>query len=315
MRAVTVAGIEAERRLALVEHDAPQAGPHEVLVAVKAVSLNNGEVRGSLSSPAGYRPGWDFAGVVEAGPGFAPGDRVFGFLYEGAWAERIAVPMSQLALIPDGLSFETASALPIAGLSAAMCLTKKPLGAGLRLLVTAATGGVGVLAIQLAASTGAHVTAFARNAADGDLLRRLGAHEVAVGIEAAASAGPYDSILEGVGGALLGHALYWLAPRGVCVQFGDAAGDELTTFDARRFRLANGGLFGGTMLYGFFMLEEITRPDPIQAPPILCDLAARVAAGTLDPVVNKIASWRDVDQIARALLKREFNGKAVLRVD
>jgi NADPH:quinone reductase len=65
-----------------------------VTVAVRAISLNNGEIREALAAPAGDRPGWDFAGVVEAvpdGSDFAVGDRVVGLKFEGAWAERVAV--------------------------------------------------------------------------------------------------------------------------------------------------------------------------------------------------------------------------------
>ncbi|MGF7146429.1 NADPH:quinone reductase-like Zn-dependent oxidoreductase [Sphingomonas zeicaulis] len=300
------------------EFDAPVPGADEVLVAVKAISLNNGEVRGSLSAPAGYRPGWDLAGIVEAAPAgssLSPGARVVGLKFEGAWAEQVVLPPTYLSRIPDEVDFEAASVLPVAGMTALLTLGKKQLEAGGKLLVTAATGGVGLLAVQLAAAAGAHVTAYLRTEEDAGLLRRLGAHAVALGTEDAARRGPYDLILEGVGGKLLGSALSWLAPRGVCVQFGDAAGDELTTFDAKVFRLGPGGTYGGTSLYGFFLGEELNRPEPAIATPLLADLASRLAAGTLDPVISQRGSWRDIDEISRALLARRFKGKAVLRID
>jgi NADPH:quinone reductase len=118
-----------------------------------------------------------------------------------------------------------------------------------------------------------------------------------------------------VGGRLLGRALSWLGPRGVCVQFGDAGGDESTTFDAKRFRLGNGNAFGGTSLYGFFLIEELTRPDPASTSLLLADLVSRVSSGSLDPMINKTGSWRDIDDVARSLLGREFKGKAVLTID
>lgn len=318
MRAISVAGGEGKQRLIIGEHDAPESSPDEVIVRVKAVSINNGEVRGAFAGPPGHRPGWDLAGVVETPPpgaGFAVGDRVVGLKFEGAWAERVTVSTSLLAQLPPEVSFEAGSVLPVAGLTAAIALTKRPLTKGDKVLITAATGGVGSIAIQLAAAQGARVTAFARHRDDVEPLLRLGAQEVAVGQEQAAKSGPYDLILEGIGGSLLGEVLAWLSPRGVCVQFGDAGGDELTTFDAKNFRLGSGSGFGGTSLYGFFLIEELIRPEPADARAILADLASRLAAGTLDPAISMTRPWREVDEVARALLSRRIKGKAVLRID
>lgn len=317
MRAVTVTECDGHRRLVVMEHTPPASVADEIIVAVKAISLNNGEVRSAFAAPAGHRPGWDFAGVVETAPqgsGFQPGERVVGLKFEGAWAELVSVSPAFLAQIPDHISFEEAAVLPVAGLTAALALSKKRLARGDKILVTAATGGVGLIAVQLAAAEGAEVTAYARNEADIPLLRRLGANAVVADPEEAARTGPYDLILEGVGGQLLGSALSWLAPRGVCVQFGDAGGDDLTTFDAKAFRLGGGGAFGGTSLYGFFLIEELTRPEPAQAGSLLAGLAARLGAATLDPVIGRCGSWNDIDEVARELLSRGFKGKAVLRV-
>ncbi|MBB4001307.1 MAG: zinc-binding dehydrogenase [Aurantimonas endophytica] len=320
MRAVIVSKAGAGSRLVLAERPAPEADANEALVRVRAISLNNGEVRGALNGAAdGDRPGWDLAGVIEAAPEdsvFRAGDRVVGLVWSGAWAERVAVPLDRLAKIPDEVSFAAAATLPVAGLTAAIALRKKPIGPGSRVLVTAATGGVGVYAIQLAAATGAHVTAFTRDVSQTDFLRGLGASAVAVGVEAAQAAEPFDLILEGVAGALLGEALMWLAPRGVCVLFGDASEDKLTTFDASRFRLGSGGAFGGTVLYGFFLIEELTRSDRLaSASDLLADLAGRLASGSLRPVIGWTGPWHDVDTTAKALLRREFVGKAVLLLD
>ncbi|WP_192798576.1 zinc-binding dehydrogenase [Brucella anthropi] len=319
MKAITVSKTGAETHLVLAEHTEPGAAPDEAIVAVRAFSLNNGEVRGALNEGSdGDRPGWDLSGVVQTAPegsGFHPGDRVVGLVWSGGWAERVAVPTSRLAKIPDDVSFEAASTLPVAGLTAAIALRKKAIGPGSRVLVTAATGGVGIYAIQLAAATGAHVTAFTRDGSTAEFLRSLGANDIAVGVEAGEKGGPYDLILEGVGGSLLGEALMWLASRGVCVLFGDASEDTLTTFDARRFRLQSGGAYGGTVLYGFFLLEELTRPEhAADGAAILADLAQQLSDGGLHPVIGKTAPWADINATARELLKRKFAGKAVLTV-
>lgn len=311
---VTLGG--GERRLVEAQRPSPPAGPGQVVVAVKAFSLNHGEVGHALSeAEEGYAPGWDFAGVVEAAPEGSPitaGQRVVGLAPQGAWAEKVAVPLPLVAAIPDALGFEDAATLPVAGLTAAVALSKRPLAPGERLLVTAATGGVGSYALQLGRAAGARVTAFARDAASRDYLLGLGADEVAVGVEEAAALAPYDVILEGVGGALLGHALEWLGARGACVLFGDAAGDEVTTFDARRFRLGGGGLFGGTTLYGLFLAEELMRPGAATASERLGELARLMVAGQLASRIGRTAPWTEVDAVARALLARDFSGKAVL---
>lgn len=319
MKAVTVSKTGSEISLVLAEHAEPEAGPDEAIVAVHAFSLNNGEVRGALHDGIdGDRHGWDLSGVVQTAPegsGFRQGDRVVGLVWSGGWAERVAVPTSRLAKIPNDVSFEAASTLPVAGLTATVALQKKTIGPGSRVLVTAATGGVGIYAIQLAAAGGAHVTAFARDGSTAEFLRSLGANEIAVGVEAGEKSGPYDLILEGVGGSLLGAALTWLAPRGVCVLFGDASEDALTTFDSRRFRLQSGGAYGGTVLYGFFLLEELTRPEgAADGSAILADLARRLSDGSLRPIIGRTARWADIDATARDLLKRKFAGKAVLTV-
>src|SRR5207247_2271093 len=100
---------EAPGRLVIrpVAEPAPPRG--EAVVRVRAISLNRGEVRRAGMAAAGWRPGWDLAGEVEraAADGSGPpvGARVVGFLPEGAWAERVAVPTHALAELPDKVTF------------------------------------------------------------------------------------------------------------------------------------------------------------------------------------------------------------------
>jgi NADPH:quinone reductase-like Zn-dependent oxidoreductase len=173
-------------------------------------------------------------------------------------------------------------------------------------LVTGASGGVGVFAIQLASAAGAAVTAAIRNPSHEALVLRLGASQAAVGadLEAARAFGPYDLILESVGGETLGAALGMLAPSGTCVLFG-ASDTPITTFDASRFRA------GGTSLYGLFLGYELQHAPPAAD---LRDLAERIAAGTLDPVIEASAPWEETARVAADLIARKFVGKAVLSV-
>src|SRR5919107_3281872 len=125
MRAVVV-NRKASARLTLEQVEPPEPAPAEALVRVAAFSLNRGEVRRIQATPDGWQPGWDLAGTVERaaadGSGPPEGARVVGFLPSGAWAELVAVPTDSVAALPEGVSFEEASTLPVAGLTALYAL-------------------------------------------------------------------------------------------------------------------------------------------------------------------------------------------------
>jgi NADPH:quinone reductase len=242
MRAVIV-DPESEARLSLAEVERPEPGPSEALVRVAAVSLNRGEVRRAETGEPGFRPGWDLAGTVERPAAEGPGEgaRVVGFLPSGAWAELAAVPTNALAALPDGVSFEEAATLPVAGLTALYALDKGGNLLGRNVLITGAFGGAGQFALQLARMSGARVVALVRRPEHEGLAREAGAHEIAVDESGAAAEehGPYDLILESVGGKVLGNVLPMLAPKGTCVSFGVSGGPEVT-FDARELYLTGG---------------------------------------------------------------------------
>jgi NADPH2:quinone reductase len=307
MQAVVVDD-RAPGRMRLSEVQRPTRQPSDVLVRVHAISLNRGEIKTALAAPAGFRPGWDFAGVVEQaadGGGSLPvGTRVVGLMPLGGWAEYVAVPLPALAALPDNVGFEAAATLPVAGLTARAALWKGPQRDGRRILITGASGGVGTLAIQLAKLQGADVTAAIRNPAHDKLVRRLGADHAAIGeaLDGAEAFGPYDLILESVGGQTLGRALSLLAPGGTCVLFG-ASSDNTTTFDAARFRV------GGTSLYGLVMQYELARTPPSVG---LQELLGLLQQDKLDPVIERRGSIAEIAQIADELMQRRFAGKAVL---
>ena len=133
-----------------------------------------------------------------------------GLADEGGWAELAAVPNDRLAVLPDDVSFEAASTLPVAGLTALRALEVGGPLLGRRVLVTGAAGGVGRFAIQLAHRAGAHVTGVVRNAERGEGLRELGADELITELEPEGE--PFDLLLESVGGASLAAALTRVAP-------------------------------------------------------------------------------------------------------
>lgn len=301
----------ATGRLVFRDVEYPSPAPSEALVRVRAISLNRGEVRTAMMAEAGWRPGWDIAGIVEKeaadGSGPRAGARVVGMLADGAWAEVVAVPTTALAELPDSVTFAQAATLPIAGLTALWTLEYGGLLLDRNVLITGATGGVGHLACQLASLAGASVTGVVRQAHYEAMIKEAGAHHVIVSqdLDDARDSGPFDHILDSVGGRTLTNALALLAPNGTCVNFGISGGGEVT-FDLRRFFL-----LGGATLYGFIIFHEMKR-KPVSAD--LARLSRFIADGRLRPQIEVEAPWTQIGDVARRLMNRSFTGKAVLHV-
>ncbi|MFF0409962.1 NADP-dependent oxidoreductase [Kitasatospora sp. NPDC004745] len=198
----------------------PKVGPDSVLVQVRAAGVNpvdwkvrEGALDGLLDAHFPMVMGWDAAGVVRAVGGgvteFAPGDEVYGYVRKdavehGTYAELVAAPVRTLARKPAALDWAQAGGLPLAGLTALQALRALRLREGETLLVHAAAGGVGHLAVQLVRARGARVigTAAERNH---DYLRGLGAEPVTYGEGLAdrvreLAPGGVDAALDLVGG-------------------------------------------------------------------------------------------------------------------
>jgi NADPH:quinone reductase-like Zn-dependent oxidoreductase len=300
-------------RLTLQPVELPPAASGDVTVRVTAISLNRGEVNRALSSSeAGARPGWDFSGVIETaaadGSGPPVGTRVVGMLSTGAWAERLRAPSHAVAALPDGVSDAQAATLPVAGLTALHALRQGGLLLGRKVLVDGATGGVGHLAIQLAATAGAEVYAHVRRADQKPMVAEWCGDRVVIApdLRAAASSGPYHLIVDSVGGSALSAALTMLQPSGTCVTFGISEAPT-TTFESGAFFRQ-----GGVKLYGLILFHELRTVEPAGAG--LAVLAREVARGRLRPHIEIEAPWTDIAAIARRLIAREFVGKAVLHI-
>ncbi|HEY0239387.1 MAG TPA: zinc-binding dehydrogenase [Friedmanniella sp.] len=303
---------DAPGRLGLADVDAPEPTPGQAVVRVAATSLNRGDLLAAEVAEAGWRPGHDIAGtVVEAaadGTGPASGTRVAGLLNDGAWAEQVAVASDQLAPIPDEVSFAQAATLPTAGLTAHRAVEKAGSLLGKKALITGSTGGVGLFAHQLATRSGAFVVGVARSQARVEAVRDLGADEVVVGdsLTGAREHGPYDLIVESLGGTALSQALGLLAPGGVCVSLGWSASPQVE-LDLRQFLAVGGGT-----LYGLRMYNELTiRP----ASGDLDLLARMVAKRQLRIPIQAQGTLDDLGALARQLLDRTFTGKAVLLLE
>jgi NADPH:quinone reductase len=216
------------------QHPDPVPGPGEVLVAVHAAGLNSADrlqVAGLYPAPPGSPPdvpGLELAGeVAELGPGasrFAAGDRVMAVVGGGGQAELAVVPEAHLLPIPDGIPWDAAGGFPEAFSTAYDALvTQCGLTVGDRVCIHGAAGGVGVAAVQLAATAGATVVATVRAEERRGAVAQLGAHEV-VAPDAFVAEGPYDVVLELVGAPNLPDDLRSLATGGRLSVIGVGAG-------------------------------------------------------------------------------------------
>ncbi len=315
----------------------PEPGPNDVVVAVRASSVNpidwkirKGTQRAIIRYKLPWVLGLDFSGVVEAVGGnvtrFSKGDAVFGcadYKRQGTYAELLAVDQSALARKPDSMSHEEAATLPLAGLTAWQCLFGKgPLtrlerdGRPQRVFIQAGSGGVGSLAIQIAKHAQAEVTTTcsARNTA---MVRELGADRVVDYTKEAFQdvVADQDFVLDALGGDARWQALDCLAPGArhvtICSDIPHHVG---------KYGALPGVAIAASKLVGFAVYARIKhgvrssvviqRPNGSQ----LTDLAALVESGHVRPVVDRVFS---LDAIADAHIYSETGrarGKIVVAV-
>ncbi len=228
------AAVIGDGQVRVAERPDPVPGAGEVLVRVHAAGINGADLlqrKGAYPAPPGSPadiPGLELAGEVAAlGPGaarFTKGDRVMAIVGGGGQAELAVVHERQLMPVPDGLAWPEAGGTPEVFTTAHDALfTQAGLGAGERLLVHGAAGGVGTAAVQLGAAAGARVTATVRDPGARDGVLELGAHEV-LEPEGFSERGPFDVVLELVGAPNLPGDLAALAAGGRIVVIGVGAG-------------------------------------------------------------------------------------------
>ncbi|KAI8468435.1 MAG: alcohol dehydrogenase [Monoraphidium minutum] len=340
MRAVVLTALGPPSVLQL--HDGwppPQRRAGEVLVRVAAASVNPVDVKtraGVVPRPAVAVPrilGSDVAGVVEeadAGSRFKKGDRVFGCTGQhfftcryGTYAELVSTPERTLALIPEGVSWEDAAAAPLAGMTAWQALAPRMPLAGKRVLVHAGAGGVGSFAVQIAKAGGAHVTATCGPSNVGLVTGRLGA-DVAVDYRKdrfeAVAPGPYDVIIDLVGGDYEARSLPLLAPRtkgrpgghyanllthGWNRRYGSFIGQLLTLACAARGMLLSALRLGPS--YRLVVIEADAKKG-------LEQVAGLMAQGKVVPLIDRVLPLEQAAEAHAHIEGGHARGKVVLRV-
>jgi NADPH:quinone reductase len=314
MRAIRVSQWGGPEVLELVE-DAPkpEAGDGLVLVRVNRAGVNYADTHQTENSYlARYElpltPGAEVAGTTE------DGRRVVGLTASGGYAEWAAVPEAMTFPLPDGVSDGQALALLVQGLTAwHLYRTSARLAEGESVVVHAAAGGVGSLAVQLGKAFGAgRVIATASSEEKRELALELGAdvavdvtrEDLADALIEANGGRRVDVVLEMAGGRVFDESLKALAPFGRLVTYGIASREPNT--------VASGALMGRSQaVVGFWLMHCLRKPREMFAEP-LQDLLARTASGELRVVEGPVYPLSEARRAHEDLRARRTTGKLVL---
>jgi len=329
MRAVVIAQAGGPDVLALRDVPRPMPGDGQVLVRVHATAVKRADLlqrEGRYPAPPGAPadiPGLEFAGEVAAlGAGVREwriGQRVFGLVGGGAYADYVVTHERLLAEVPSALSWAEAAAVPEAFITAHDALVAgAALRTGERVLVHAVGSGVGLAAVQLARCMGATAYGSARRASKLDAARAVGladghvaGHDLAPLVEAArawSGGDGVDVVLDLVGGPYVRASIECLRTQGRLILIGTLAGREATISVGRMMtaRLT----MRGTVLRARPLEEKIaaTRAFVHQVVPLL-------ARGDVRPTIDRIVPIRDVSDAHRRVESNDTHGKVVLAMD
>jgi NADPH2:quinone reductase len=318
MRAISITKPGGPDTLVLVERPDPEPSRGEVRVRIRATAINRADLLQRMGAyPAPFDappdiPGLEIAGEVEAlGPGvqrWKIGDRVFGLVGGGGYAEAVTSHERALAKIPDGLGFEDAAAIPEAFITAYDAMMQAELRAGEVLLVNGCGSGVGTAAIQLARAIGCTVVGTARTA---DKLERCKALGLDVGVVAEqgtfADKVPAPAvILELIGGDYFAEDLRCIQLKGRIVLVGLLAGGKTETDLGAILRKRVHVI--GTMLRARPLEEKIAamRVFEDQIVPLL-------ARGAIKPVIDRVFPLAEAGKAHEHMASNQGFGKIVLR--
>jgi NADPH:quinone reductase-like Zn-dependent oxidoreductase len=321
MRAILCRRYGSPDVLTCEETERPEPGDHDVLIAVRAASVNpldwhtmRGEpyafrIVSGLRKPKRLQVGADVAGRVEAVgrsvTRFRPGDEVFG-VSRGAFAEYACTAEANLVTKPSGVTFEQAAAVPVAGFTALQGLRDKGrIQPGQKVLINGAAGGVGTFAVQIAKLFGAEVTGVCgtRNV---DLVRSIGAdHAVDYTREDfAASPRRYDVMLDCIGNRSLSSCRRALTREGTYVGIGAPTGRWIAPLPGFLAMLVVSRFVSQRLMA---MIAKVNAED-------LGTLRGYLEAGRITPVIDRRYGLTDAAEAVRYLEAGHARGKVVLAI-
>ncbi|MGW4339733.1 NADPH:quinone oxidoreductase family protein [Rhodococcus koreensis] len=306
--------------LARVDLDAPRPTEDEVVLQVRAVGINfpdllmtKGQYQNKPELPV--IPGCEVAGTVVSAPvgsGWERGDRVAAFVWRGAFAEQVAVPLNSLVRVPDSVDFDSAAAMVVNYHTVHFALSRRgAVKPGETVLVMGAAGGIGTAAVQVAQGLGARVIAGVSSQERADTAIAAGAAETlilnpgfAATLRGMTGGRGVDVVLDPVGDWLFDEAIRALAPEGRLLVVGFAAG-KIPQVRVNRLLLRNVSVVG--VAFGAFLeLDHVLMAQQAHS------LDRMVADGVVTP---RIGARFEFDQLPTALhrLDRgEISGKAVV---
>ena len=328
MKAFVLGSYGSSDHLDLTAVDTPVPAADEVLVRVRATSVNpydwhhmRGEPRVARMMPGtlGLRApklrilGGDMAGQVEAVgedvTEFRPGDDVFALLEQGGFAEYVSVPERLLARKPGNLSYEQAAAVPMAATTALLGLRDVArIEPGQKVLVNGASGGVGTFAVQIARALGARADAVC-SLPNADLARSIGADDVIdyTSQDFTRSGRRYDVLLDIAGSRPVSACRRVLAPRGTLVLIGGPAG---------RWLQPAGHMFSALAMAPL-VSQRIAMADTVSCTAkkqILMTLTTLIEDGKVTPVISRRYPFHDIQEAVRYQEQGHAAGKVVVTI-
>lgn len=324
MRAMIYKRYGGPEVLELTEVEKPVVGAGEVLVRVHATSVNAADYRlmradpflarlnNGLFTPRKQILGVDIAGVVEAvGEGvtaFVPGQAVFGDTFRdglGGFAEYAKVREGALVSIPDGMGFNEAAALPLAGVTALQAVRDvAQIRPGQSVAIQGAGGGVGTLLVQLAKARGAMVTAIC-GPSSADLVRSLGADATLdyTKQDFTAASGQYDVIFGVNGYHPLSDYKRALKPGGLYVMIGGTGGQIFEALLQGKLRFMFGGKRVATLT-----IDDTRREKDLR------ELRELLAQKKLRPVIDRVFKFEQLKDAFEYVARGHVRGKVVVEV-
>jgi NADPH2:quinone reductase len=311
MKAIQIEEFGGPEVLRLVDLPDPEPGEGQVLVEVARSGINFADTHATRNDYLAEQslpmiPGAEVSGRTP------DGRRVAALLGGGGYAQKVLVPESLLIPLPDQVSDDQAAAMLLQGLTA-MALVKRcaRIEAGETIVIEAAAGGTGTLAVQIAKRAGAKVIALASSEEKRGLCERLGAdatvdsrsESLGEAIREANGGERVDAVLHMSGGDAFDAEMDILAPLGRMVVFGIASREQRDVSTAALLR-------GSKSVIGFWLVHLLARQD--LAVPMIGELVGAVASGELEVTVGGVYPLAEAPRAHEDLIARRSSGKLLL---